>query len=422
MLYDNALLPPAYLEAYQITGEPLYRHVVEETLDYVLREMTSPVGAFYSTQDADSEGVEGKFYVWTAAEIETVLGAAAARIFCSVYNVSPEGNWEGHNILHRSLTLEQDAKMLGRSADELRAELETAKKALYEVRSRRIWPGRDEKLLAAWNGLMIAAFAQAASVLDRPDYAAAAERAADFVLTRMRAPNGRLFRTATADGPPKLNAYLEDYAFLADALTTLYETTFATRWIEAALDLTEVILDQFWDAEPAGFYFTARDHEALLTRVKETHDGSTPSGNAMAITVLLRLGRLTGRVDLLEKAEAALRAGAGLMEKSPMAAGQLLAALDFHIGPVQEVVVTGRLDDPETQRVLRALRAKFRPNQVTAFRDAAGADPRAAELIPLLKDRPAVGAVTTYLCENFVCKLPLVGADALEAALVETAS
>jgi uncharacterized protein YyaL (SSP411 family) len=417
MLYDNALLPPAYLAAYQITGEPFYRQVVEETLDYVLREMTSPAGAFYSTQDADSEGVEGKFYVWSAAEIETILGKDLATTFAAVYDVSAEGNWEGHNILNRQRDDEHEARALRRPVAELREQLATAKQKLYEVRSRRIWPGRDDKLLTAWNALMIAAFGQAAAVLDRSDYAAAGEKAADFLLTRMRAPNGRLFRTATVDSPPKLNAYLEDYAFLADALVTLYEATFRTRWLEAALDLTAVILDQFWDADAAGFFFTARDHEALLTRVKDTHDGSVPSGNAMAVTALLRLGRLTGRADLLEKAEAVLRSGAGLMERSPMAASQLLTALDFHLGPVQEFVVVGRAEDADTQRVLRAIRGPYRPNKVVAFRDPSATEARAEELLPLLKDRTSKGPVTTYVCENFVCAAPLIGADAVEELL-----
>src|SRR5207245_9517256 len=258
--------------AYQATSEPFYRRIVEETLDYVLREMTSPEGPFYSTQDADSEGEEGKFYVWSATEIEQVLGKEALDVFGYVYDVSPEGNWEGHNILNRSKNDQQDARMLRIDEVELRSMLEKAKRELYEVRSRRIWPGRDEKTLTAWNALMIAAFAQAGAVLEKPEYVNAAVRAAEFLLDRMRTRDGRLLRTYSAGAEPKLNGYLEDYAFLIDALISLYEATFVPRWLDAALQLTDVMIDQFWDATEGGFFFTGTDHEQLSARLTATHD------------------------------------------------------------------------------------------------------------------------------------------------------
>jgi uncharacterized protein YyaL (SSP411 family) len=417
MLYDNALLVPVYLEAYQATGEPSYRRVAAETLAYVRREMTGPEGAFYSTQDADSEGEEGKFYVWSAREVEAVLGPMLADVFGSVYDVMPEGNWEDKNILHRSRGDAQDARLLRMPEEELRPLLAEGRRKLFEVRSRRVWPGRDEKVLTAWNGLTIAAFAQAAQVLDEPSYAADAARAADFLLGQMRTPDGRLLRTTSAGSRPKLNGYLEDYAFLIDALVSLYEATFAPRWLEAALALTEVMLDQFWDPAEGGFFFTGRDHEALIARTKDPQDNAVPSGNAMAVTALLRLAKLTGRGDLLDRAETTLRRFRGLLAGHPMAAGQWLTALDFYLGPVQEFAVVGDPAAADTRRVLRAVRGGFRPNKVVALRPAGAAGAAAERAVPLLAGKMADGAVTTYVCQDFACQAPLVGPEAVEAAL-----
>jgi uncharacterized protein YyaL (SSP411 family) len=416
MLYDNALLTAAYLEGYQATGEPFYREAVEETLAYVLREMTSPEGPFYSTQDADSEGEEGKFYVWSAGEIKQALGDDPAAAFAAVYDVTPEGNWDGHNILNRSRRLAQDARMLGMDEAELRGRLDEARRRLYEVRSRRVWPGRDEKVLTSWNGLMITAFAQAAAVLDRPDYAAAAARAADFILGRMRRPDGRILRTYGAGSEPKLNGYLEDYSAMLDALGWLYEATFAPRWLEAALALADQLVELFWDPAEGGFFYTGRDHEQLIARTKDPHDSSIPSGNALAATALMRLAHLTGRSDLQERALATLRLFGGLLSDSPQAAGQMLIALDFHLGPVQEFAVVGDPEEAQTKEVVRAIHQGFRPNMVVALRGK-DATKEVETLIPLLADRPASGTVTTYICEGFTCQAPLVGAASLQQAL-----
>jgi uncharacterized protein YyaL (SSP411 family) len=414
MLYDNALLPPAYLEAYQATGKPLYREVVEETLAYVLREMTSPEGAFYSTQDADSEGEEGKFFVWSAAEIRAILGDEEARVFSAVYDVSDEGNWEGHNILNRARGYDVEAKMLGLPEAELRQRLDAAKRKLFEVRSRRVWPGRDDKILTAWNGIMIAAFARAYQVLEKPEYLQAATRAAAFLLQRMRTPEGLLRRTSGAGSEAKLNGYLEDYAFLLDSLVDLYEASFEPRWLAEAGKLAEVMIDQFWDEAEGGFYFTGRDHEALIARTKDAHDSSTPSGNAMAVTGLLRLAKLTGRRDLEDRAVKTLGLFRNLMETSPPAAGQMLLALDFHLGPVQEIAVIGDPQSAEVREVLRAVHGRFRPWHVLASGPGtAGESP-----VPLLSGKTAQGAVTTYLCENFACQAPLAGAEAARQALM----
>ncbi len=425
MLYDNALLAPGYLEAYQITGEPSYRAVVEETLGWVLRDMTSPEGPFYSTLDADSEGVEGKFYVWTAEEIEQILDKDEADLFCAVYGVEPEGNWHdeaGHgppgptNILNRVKTFDQVARLNRIPEADLRRRLEASRKKLFAVRNRRVWPGRDEKALTAWNALMISALAQSGAVLENPQYVEAARRAADFILTRMRTKDGKLLRSYSSGTEPKLNGYLEDYSFLADALVSLYEATFEPHWIAAGLQIVEVMIDQFWDAADGGFFYTGRDHESLIARNKDPHDNAIPSGNSMAVTALLRLVKLTGRVDLQEKAEATLKLYAGLLTEHPMAAGQMLIALDFYLGPVQEFAIVGDPTADDTQRVLRVIRRGFRPNAVVALQSpATGA--QAEEMIPLLAGKKAGGPVTTYICENFACQAPVVGAEALEVAL-----
>jgi uncharacterized protein len=427
MLYDNALLVPVYLETFQATLDRSYCEVAEETLAYVRREMTSPEGPFYSTQDADSEGEEGKFYVWTAAEIEQVLGKDQAALFNDVYNVTAEGNWvDPHhphagpkNILHRTKTFAQDAALLKSDEAELRRRLDEGRKKLYEVRGRRVWPGRDEKVLTSWNALMIGAFAQAAQVLDEPGYADTAARAADFLLTRMRTPDGRLRRTWFAGSEPKLNGYLEDYSFLVDALVTLYEATFEPRWVRAARELATVMIEEFWDPAEGGFFYTGRGHEQLIARTKDPQDNAIPSGNSMAVTGLLRLGKLTGDADLIDRAEKTLRLFRGLMSDHPMAAGQMLCGLDFYLGPVQEFAVVGDLGAEDTRRVLRALRSGFNPNRVVAFKPAAGAA-EADAAVPLLAGKTAEGAVTTYVCENFTCRAPLVGADRAERALQAT--
>ena len=413
MLYDNALLTVAFLEAYQVTGNDFYRATVEETLAYVLREMTSQDGAFYSTQDADSEGVEGKFFVWTLQEIETLLSPDDAKLFSSIYDLTPQGNWEGHNILHLSRGLDVEAKMLSAPIDGLKARLQRCKEKLFEARSKRIWPGRDEKILTSWNALMIAAFAKAAQVLERPAYAHAASRAADFLLTTMRRKDGRLFRTTFAGMAPKLNGYLEDYAYLVDALVTLYETTFEPRWIASATALSKIMIEQFWDDAEGGFFYTGKDHESLIARSKDPHDNATPSGNSMAVTGLLRLAKLTGDADLFDKAHRTLELFRALMARSPTAAGQMLNALDFYLGPVQEIAIVGAAANQEVIEVLHYLRRPFRPHQVIAWKPTSDTPRELEELLPLLKDRAALGEVTTYVCENFTCRAPIVGAKAL---------
>ncbi|VTR91440.1 thioredoxin domain-containing protein : Uncharacterized protein OS=Blastopirellula marina DSM 3645 GN=DSM3645_08327 PE=4 SV=1: Thioredox_DsbH: GlcNAc_2-epim [Gemmata massiliana] len=413
MLYDNALLASAYTEAFQKTRDPFFEQIARETLDYVHREMTSAPGAFFSTQDADSEGEEGKFYVWSTDELREALGIEDAEFACKVWGATRQGNFEGHNILSRTLSDEDEAKSHGLALADFQVKLARVKRALYDTRAKRVWPGRDEKILTAWNGLLIAALARAGAALNAPEYTRSATRAADFVLDTMRTPDGRLYRTTGVGQSPKLTGYLEDYALLADALVAVYEATFDPKYLRSALELAEAMLKHFADPNGPGFFFTADDHEELIARTKDLHDGSTPSGNAMAVTVLLRLAALTGRRDLANPAERALRGYRETMAEHPAASGQMLAALDFYLGPVQQIALVGPAQGAETQRALAAVRGRFGPNRVVAFHDpATGAPP--AELAPLFEGKEAVnGAVTVFVCENFACRSPLVGAAAV---------
>lgn len=418
MLYDNALLVPAYLEAYQATGNADYARVVRETLNYVLREMMQPGGGFYSTQDADSEQVEGKFFVWSEREILNILGEDDARVFNDCYDVTPDGNWEGHTILNRPKTDEQAAKVLGIEQVELSKILERCKARLFEVRERRVHPGRDEKVLTSWNGMMISALAQAAQVLGEPRFAQAAREAADFLLGTLRTPAGLLLHSFK-DGKARFNGYLDDYACLVDALVDVYQATFEVRYLDEALRLAQIMVEQFQDIEAGGFFYTAQNHETLIARNKESQDGSTPSGNSMAATALLRLGRLCGRADLEGQAVATLEFQSSLLEQSPTAAGQALLALDFLIGPAREVVLVDGNRPEETEEVLAALHRRFMPNKVVARMTASmqQADPPAA-LKPLVQGKTARnGAATIYLCDHGTCGLPVTGVAGLEARL-----
>jgi uncharacterized protein YyaL (SSP411 family) len=417
MLYDNALLVSAYVEAWQATRDPFFQQIARETLDYVLEGMSTTGGAFYSAEDADSEGEEGKFYVWSEKEIRDVLGADSGEFACKVWGVTAGGNFEGHNILHRAGSDEQDAARLGMSVEAFREKTAEVKRKLLSVRSTRVRPGRDEKILTAWNGLMISAFAKAGAAFNVDRYIDAAVNAADWCLKHLRDTRGRLFRTADANGNAKLNGYLEDYAFLADALVSLYEATFDAKYLVAAGELADAMLKHFADFTAPGFFFVPDDHESLIARTKDIHDGSTPSGNAVAVTVLLRLAKLLDRPDFAAKAEATLRGYREMMADHPVAAGQMLIALDFYLGPTTEVAVIGAARDEETLRALAAIRRAFRPNQVVAFRDPRSPGQVA---VPLLNDKPMVDEkVTVYVCENFACRSPLVGADEVEKAFAD---
>jgi uncharacterized protein YyaL (SSP411 family) len=416
MLYDNALLSRLYVEAYQATGDEFYKRIAEETLDYVVRDMTSPDGGFYSAEDADSEGEEGKFYVWTPEEIRGVLGEEVATLAERYWDVTARGNFEGKNILYVPRQPERVAAEFGLSPEELWERMKEIRSKLFAAREARARPGRDEKILAAWNGLMLRSFALAARVLKREDYEEVARRNALFLLEKLKV-DGRL-RRSYKDGQARFNGYLEDYAMVADGLVELYEATFETRWLVEAASLADDILDLFWDEGGEIFYDTPADHEELVTRPRDAYDNAAPSGTSVATDVLLRLSLLLDRDDYRERAEAILDSSSGGMERLPGAFGRLLAALDFHLSRPREVAIVGDPQAQDTQALVDTVYALYLPNKVVAGRTPA--DEEAARLVPLLADRPMRdGQPTAYVCEGYACKNPTTDPEELARQLVD---
>jgi uncharacterized protein YyaL (SSP411 family) len=416
MLYDNALLSRIYLDAFLVTGKEFYRRIVTETLDYVRREMTDPGGGFYSTQDADSEGEEGKFFVWTPEEVRTLLGEEDALLFSRYFDVTEMGNFEGHNILHVDEDLETITKLMGVTAGRLAEVIERGQRVLFEERERRVKPHRDEKMLAAWNGLMLRSFAEAARVLDRQDYLEVAIRNADFLLTHL-SRDGRLLRTHK-NSESKLNAYLEDYAYVSDGLLALYEATFDPRWFEEARKLVETMIAQFWDAESGGFFFTSADHEPLITRTKDFYDNAMPAGNSVATHVLLRLSLLTGEGRYRRMAEVILRLMKTIVMRAPSAFGHLLCALDLYLASPYEVAIVGDPHSEETKALVDTVFKLYLPNKVVAF--ASPGDDAVRQKIKLLENRNQIdGKPTAYVCRNFYCEAPVTEPGQLNTQLTK---
>jgi uncharacterized protein YyaL (SSP411 family) len=416
MLYDNALLTLAYLEGHVVTGDEHYANVARETCNYILKTMTDARGGFYSTEDADSEGEEGKFYVWTPAEIRAVLGADRGGRFCEIYNVTEQGNFEhGSSILNLPISLAKYAAARNLAVDALSAELAADRAQLLLVRDQRERPHRDDKILVSWNALMIDALARASGILHEPRYYLAAEKAAKFILTELRDANGRLLHT-WRNGQAKLSAYLDGYAYLINALVSLYEAHFQERWIDEAVLLADSMLANF-RAPTGGFYYTAHDHEQLIARQKELHDSSVPSGNSMAAYALLRLGSLTGRQDYRDAAAETLAISYGLLERSPTAAGQMLLAADWLIGPTHEFALAGEYAAPGTQAVLEKIRHTYLPNMVLACRGSQAY--QSPHLNALFQGRPpaANGDPVLFICTGHTCEIPLVGQAAIAAKL-----
>ena len=419
MLYDNALLVGAYLEGFQVTGKPLFAKVARECLDYVDREMTSPEGGFHSAQDADSEGVEGKFYVWTPEEVKEAAGDEAGRAFCAFYDVQPGGNWEGHSILHVPRGPDEPARELGIPPAQLETLLEAARPMLLARRGERIRPGLDDKILCGWNALMISAFARGYQVLEETRYLERARKAADFLLRKMRRPDGTLRRTYRG-GIARLDGCLDDHAFLAAALIDLYESDFNPAWIREARGLVDRMIARFWDEAEGGLFFTPEGREDLITRSKTGYDGALPSGNSVAALTLFRLARLTGEEEYAARAAKILRAYRDPIASMPAGFSAMLCALDFYMDTVREVAVVGPDDSPGTRSMLRAVRRLFVPNKVVAFRDdAAGSDDERTKEVPLLEGKVAQGGESTaYVCENFHCKAPTTDSGTLEEMLI----
>jgi len=376
MLYDNSQLARLCFWTYQATGQAFYRQVGEEILDYVLREMTDPQGGFYSTQDADSEGDEGKFFVWTPQEIKAVMGEAVGDLVCRYYGVTENGNFEGKSILHVAQPIEAVAKTAGKSPEEIDLVLKEARQKLFRERERRAKPFRDEKILTSWNGMMIGAFVEGWNVTRNPRFLSAAGKAAEFILTHLYR-EGRLLRTFK-DGIGKLNAYLDDYAFFIDALLDLSEATSDPRYLDQAKTLTARLIDQFWDDANGGFFFTSKDHESLIARYKSSADQSIPSGNAIAAQALLRLFYLTGEGSYFEKGERTLQFFSEAMEDNVFATGNLIATADFYLRKPKEIVVIGNREQPETEALLSQIHRLYLPNKILFI-----ADPDQAQTTPL---------------------------------------
>jgi uncharacterized protein YyaL (SSP411 family) len=390
MLYDNALLARAYLHGFQVSGEPFFERICTETLDWVLRDLRQDEGGFASALDADSEGEEGRFYVWTPDEVRSVLGDEAD-VALAYFGMNGPANFEGRWAPVRAASDPEG--------------LPEIKRRLREARERRVWPGLDDKRLTAWNALMISALAEAGAALERPDYRDAAVACAEFIWRDMRDEDGRLLRTYNR-GQARLGAYLEDHAFLLEALLTLYETTFDPRWFEAARELAETILEHFADAEHGGFFATADDHEALIARRKDLEDNPIPAGASSAAFGLLRLGALTGEHRYEEAALGVLALLHAIAPQHPTAFGHLLQALDFHLAPVKEVAIVG----PDAGALERVVRRAFRPHIVVAGGPADG--------VPLLAGRePVDGRAAAYVCERFACLRPVTEPEELAALL-----
>jgi len=414
MLYDNAQLARAYLMGYQASGNAYFRQIAEQVIEYVLRDMTDPSGGFYSTEDADSEGEEGKFYVWTPAELSALLGDEDARLFGGFYDVKDLGNFEGRaSILHMDYTPMEIAPRLGVTEASLLAALERARPVLFEARSKRIRPARDEKVLAAWNGMMLRALAEAGIVLGRADFVDAAVKNAEFLLATMRTDDGSLYRTWKPGHAAHLNGYLEDYANVADGLVALYEATFDPHWLTAATALADIILERFADTANGGFFDTSSDHEALISRPKDVFDNATPSGNAVAADVLLRLALLTGKDEYAQAARGALELLREPMARYPMGFSRSLSALDFLLGRPKEVAIVGQPGAADTEAMLRVVFEPFVPNKVVA---GGGAQ------IPLLEGRQLRnGQATAYVCEHYVCQAPTTDPEELRTLVLAEA-
>ncbi len=423
MLYDQAMVSSVYLDAYQAGKDPLYAATAADILNYVLSDLTSPEGGFYSSRDADSDGMEGKFYIWTVEQIKELLGEADGQLFCEYYDVTATGNWfenRGHappgakNILHITKPVATFAKMKSIDMAELRKKLSEWRAKLLSVRAKRIHPALDDKILTGWNGLMIASLAKAARVLNEPRFAEAAGRSAEFILTKMR-KDGRLLRTYRK-GDARLTSYLSDYAFLIEGLLNLYEATFDRKWLKAALELAETSITHYHDSQGGAFFYTADDSEKLLARSKHPYDGAIPAGNSVHALNLLRLAVIYDRKDLREKAEGILRTYTGIAGRSPGAFERLLCAADFFRDGVKEIAIIGDLKSPQTQALLQAVYDQYLPNKVVVH----APDVEPGTTYPLLKGKTKRdGKSTAYVCENYRCKSPVTEPEALAKQLAD---
>jgi len=404
MLYDNALLSRVYLHAYFVTGKQLFRSIAEETLDYVLREMSDPNGGFYSTQDADSEGVEGKYYLWTPQEIAEALGRKTSQIVSDYFDVTDQGNFDGQNTLYVVADLEPEASSI----------MKRAKASLLKRRDQRTKPSRDEKMLASWNGLMLTSLAEAACALDREDYLAAAVANGSFLLNRMIS-DGYLKHTYK-DGQPKIDGYLDDYALVIDGLLAIHQASFSGEFLKQAIRLGEVMVEQFWDEATHMLYDTGDRHEGLFVRPRSRYDGALPSGASAATLVLLRLAKLTGKEQFEQIAMWSLESMQESMRRYPLGFSNWLCALDVYLSTLKEIAIIGRRDHPESSRLLHILCSTWLPNKVVAAYDPN--DPAPVSELKLFEGRQMIGdQPTVYVCEHYTCQAPITDSASLRAQL-----
>jgi len=426
MLYDNGQLAQIYLEAYQVTKNPHYKKVVEEIFDYVLRDMRDERGGFYSAEDADSEGEEGKFYVWTHEEILAQLGEEDGAIFSAYYNLRPEGNFTSSehyhakmNILHTPRPAGEVAEELETAPEALEAAISKMKATLLEVRGKRVRPGLDDKILSSWNALMISAFAQGYQILGDERYREAAVDAAGFIVSDMTR-DGELLRTHRL-GESRLPAYLDDYAFMILAMVDVYEATFDVKWLNAAVGYADKAIEEFWDEDSGVFYFTSLDHKNLLVRTRPTQDGATPSGNSMAALGLLRLAKLVDNPGYYDTAKRILESNQTLLAQAPRGFLKMMAAVDFMLYPPKEIAIAGSAGSDDVAALLAAVHGQFIPNKVMAFIDPESASAETIEqTVPLLAYKRLIdGKAAAYVCKNFACKLPVTTPEALLDQLAE---
>lgn len=418
MLYDQALLAMAYIEAYQATGKSRFARVAQEIFTYVLRDMNASEGGFYSAEDADSEGREGLFYLWTSQEVKKYLGEEKGDLFCRFYGITEEGNFEeGRSIPYVSVSTRSFAVKAGTDLPLLEKVLNEGRNRLFVVRRKRVSPLKDDKILTSWNGLMIAALARGYQVLGEPSYVNAASNAAKFILRNLRTSGGRLLRRYRK-GDSAYPGYLDDYAFLTWGLIELYEATFKISYLEEAIALNKAMIDIFWDEEYGGLYFTGKGNEPLIKRSKEIHDGALPSGNSVAALNFLRLGRLAGNTDLEKRADQLTRAFASEVTEYPAAYTQLLISLDFMIGPSREIVFAGDPAAETMQEMLSVFRKKFLPNKVMLMRPDGEEGKRLVSLFPFVERMHSVDhQPTVYLCEQYSCRRPITTVSELKTVL-----
>ena len=418
MLYDQALLALGYLEAFQITHNNDFKQTVEKIFTYVLRDLTSPEGGFYSAEDADSEGEEGRFYVWTPKEIKTVLGQELGELFCRFYNITPTGNFEsGLNIPHETTPAKAFAEQEGIGLTELKTNLEIAREKLFNAREKRIHPLKDDKIITSWNGLMIAALAKGYQVLGEQKYVDAARKSAQFILKKLRNPEGRILRRFR-EKEVAFPGYLEDYAFLLWGFLELYEATFEIDYFEEAVIINNDMIELFWDEKEGGFFYSGKGNETLIAQRKDVYDGAIPSGNSVAALTMMRLSRMTGNVDLEKKVDRMVQTFSSQISAYPLTSTHFLQALDFALGPAQEIVIRGDKKNQTTQNMIRLVQKSFLPHKVLLLQSEGAEGERLAQLSSFINpmitcnQKPMV-----YVCEQFSCKKPMTEVEELQSFL-----